>query len=217
METRMSACTKGIRRPGRPVQLDPEAREKLILDAAERVMASRGMARSSMSAIAREAGMSKRTIYDIFGSKEELVTACVRRIRLTFAQPLSEQQKQLPFVERLRLMLSPASTYLSGEMPNELLRVIIFEALRQPQLAKAFLEEGPKALLATIQVEIDRAVDKGEIGPCDSRAVAALLRDMVYESVIERLLDPNGFVPNDAYVTARFELALQVFLKGIAN
>ncbi|MCE8471123.1 TetR/AcrR family transcriptional regulator [Rhodovulum sulfidophilum] len=40
-------------------------REAVILDATEKVLLASGLAGTTMSAVAREAGMSKRTLYGI--------------------------------------------------------------------------------------------------------------------------------------------------------
>ncbi|HVM18849.1 MAG TPA: TetR family transcriptional regulator [Egibacteraceae bacterium] len=50
-----------------------------ILDAALRAMAAHGLAKLSLEDVAREAGMSRQTVYRYFGSKEALVTAAILR------------------------------------------------------------------------------------------------------------------------------------------
>lgn len=216
-ETGRSIRCRLSRGPGRPVQLDREAREAIILDAAERVLTDRGPQQLSMAAIAREAGMSKRTLYDIFDSRQALVTGCIRRARRSLFSPLSEEQKLLPLRERLKALLSPSSGYVRTRLPDELLRIAIFEARTQPEMAQRFLREGPNAMTNLIRGEIDRAVERGEITVKDTQAAAVLLRDMVFDNLIELLLDPARKDNHAKTVSARLDFALDVFLNGVGT
>jgi len=57
---------------GRPaVRTEHEAR-KMLIDAAREVFLEKGYSGSSVSAVAKQAGMSTRTIYKIIGTKEDL-------------------------------------------------------------------------------------------------------------------------------------------------
>ncbi|MCK9795716.1 TetR/AcrR family transcriptional regulator [Isoptericola sp. 4D.3] len=58
------------------VALTPAARR--ILDAASRLFYSRGLHAVGVDTIAAEAGVTKKTLYDRFGSKEALVVAYLR-------------------------------------------------------------------------------------------------------------------------------------------
>ena len=51
---------------------DPEATRTALLDAAEKIFLSKGFGKTSLSEIAREAGMTKSLIHHYFGSKEGL-------------------------------------------------------------------------------------------------------------------------------------------------
>lgn len=202
------------RRPGRPVQLETDVRKALILDAALRTLEKKGLQQASMSAIAIEAGMSKRTVYEMFDSRDALLGGCIRRIRLSIILPLTEQQKQLPLAERLQILMFPKTCKAVGEMPTELLRTIIYQARQRPNLAAVFLEEGLGAIVDAIRVELDRGVARGEIKIDDTQMSAWLLHDMAHENLIEKLLRPPTKLHNAKAASERLALALQVFLKG---
>ncbi|MCF6523350.1 TetR/AcrR family transcriptional regulator [Streptomyces sp. JJ36] len=59
-----------------PQTLTPGARK--ILEAASRLFYERGITAVGVDLVAREAGVTKKTLYDRFGSKEALVTAYLR-------------------------------------------------------------------------------------------------------------------------------------------
>jgi AcrR family transcriptional regulator len=64
---------------GRPRRFEPETEVRLILDAALEVMRRNGYADASVSDILHEAGLSTRSFYRHFESKDDLVRALYRR------------------------------------------------------------------------------------------------------------------------------------------
>ncbi len=209
----LSAC----RGPGRPRQLDTTEREAIIIDAAQSVILSQGLGGTSMAAIAQEAGMSKRTLYGVFESRAVLFAAIVRRIRNTVTRPLAESELELPLAERLRLLLTPTDEKFSDLLPLAILRAVIAEADRQPDLAREFLQEGPYALYGMIRLELDRSVAHGEIRISDTGEAARLMADMAHESVLEHLLMPQPAPERQQAYDRRLDLAIRVFLGGIAD
>lgn len=176
-----------------------------------------GLGRASMEAIAREAGMSKRTLYDVFDSKAALFAAIVRRIRTAVTRPLSQDELCLPLACRLRLLLTPASGELPGHIPVAILRAIIAEAGHQPELAREFMQEGPDALTAMIRAELDRSVARDEIRIADTESAAGLLRDMAYDNVIGTLVDPQLQARSAEQIGDRLDLAITVFVRGASQ
>ncbi|TCL08585.1 TetR family transcriptional regulator [Shimia isoporae] len=57
-----------------------EATEAKIIAAATRCFVRYGARKTSMNDIAREAGLSRQTIYDLLGGKDDLICACIRTI-----------------------------------------------------------------------------------------------------------------------------------------
>ncbi|MEM5472081.1 TetR/AcrR family transcriptional regulator [Hoeflea sp. AS60] len=209
----LSAC----RGPGRPRQLDTTERQAIIIDAAQKVILSQGLGGTSMAAIAQEAGMSKRTLYGIFESRAVLFAAIVRRIRNTVTRPLAESELELPLAERLRLLLTPTDEKFSDLLPLAILRAVIAEADRQPDLAREFLQEGPYALYGMVRLELDRSVASGEIRISDTGEAARLMTDMAHESVLEHLLRPQPALGRQEAYSRRLELAIRVFIGGIGD
>ena len=58
-------------------ELNVAARRQRILDAARRLIATGGIAALSMRKLAREAGLSVTTLYNLFGVREEILQALV--------------------------------------------------------------------------------------------------------------------------------------------
>jgi len=191
-------------------------REAVILDAAERVLLARGLQGTTMAAVAREAGMSKRTLYEVFGGRDELFAALIRRVRSMFVTPLGPAQQALPLAERLRLLLGPQRRRQIGAGALEVLRAAVAEARQHPDLAQSVLEEGPRSVRRLIRAELDRAVARGEIALDDTAEAAAMLHDMVFPCPFEKLLaqDPSGGCDEPARSPSRTDRAISVFLHG---
>ena len=206
----------GHSRRGRPRQIPLAEREQLILDAVERVIAARGLSGVSMAAIAREAGMSKRTVYSIWNSRDSLFEALVRRLRASVLRPLASADRDLPLVERLRRLLRPEVRHVVADARLAVLRAVVAEAPRHPQLAETFVREGPGSARRIVREELDRAIERGEIALSDTYAAAAILLDMAYANPLDRLINPDEPAPSSAAAEARLDLALRIFLHGAA-
>lgn len=83
----------------------PDTRD-YILDACDRLMASRGFQHFSVDDLAREAGVSKRTVYVYFHSKREVGLSSIDRVVEAARREMEAIAAQkLPAPERLRKML----------------------------------------------------------------------------------------------------------------
>lgn len=204
-------------RVGRPTQYTREERETLILDSFSALIAEKGLHGATMAAVAHAAGMSKRTLYAVFDSREALFASWVRRVRASTLRPLSSGSRGRPVAERLRLLLRREVQRDSAEARLTALRAVIAESQRYPELARAFHREGPSAARSILHDELARAATRGELNIDDADAAAAMLLDMAYGQAVERLIDPDGAAPTEAEIAARLDLALRVFLDGVAR
>jgi len=209
------AAEETERRRGRPPRYAPAERERRILEAMERVVAAAGLAGASMDAIAREAGMSKRTVYGIFKSRDALFEAWVRRARASVVRPLAPAERDLPLACRLERLLRREVEGGVAAARFTVLRAVVAEAERQPELARALLREGTDAARAIVRDELERAAAAGEIAVDDPAAAAAVLCDMAHPSPLDRLLDPDRGPPSKAEASARLARALEIFLHGV--
>jgi len=143
-------------------QANPQAgvKERQILDGAALVFARNGYEGASMSRIAREAGVSKGTLYNYFNNKAELFAAyvhrdCSRWIALIFddleTQP-AEMLKQVGLRMVRMLLAEPALT---------MYRMVIAEAETFPELAETFYNAGPAHAVAHVSGFLRRATAEG--------------------------------------------------------
>ncbi|MBK5932553.1 TetR family transcriptional regulator [Rhodovulum imhoffii] len=201
-------------RRGRPLQLTPENRTARILDATEAVLARDGLKGASMAAVAAEAGMSKRTLYILFKDRAALLTACMQRITLDVVSPLNDAQRGWPLRDRLRTMLRLDMPHLAQRMPLSVLRALVAETPRLPEIASGVLNSGVRASQRLIAREIAHAQTRRELHPGDPQALARLLYSMAYEDLFQKLIDPEHRPPTQDEADARLDLALEIFLNG---
>lgn len=83
-----------------------KTRKEKIMDAALRIFSEKGFQNATIAEISREAGVSEATIYEYFGTKEDLLIAIPEKISTDTQE---EMGRHLPYVRgaesRLRMML----------------------------------------------------------------------------------------------------------------
>lgn len=144
-----------------------------ILAAAKRAFLAGGFGAVSMDAIAREAAVSKATVYAHFGSKEELFGAvigreCEQRFAGLSAGELDPGDIRASLTELggrfLQLLLSPDALALH--------RIILGEVTRFPVLGKVFWRAGPERNLLQIQAFLESAAAAGAVSLPEPRLAA---------------------------------------------
>lgn len=68
------------RGPGRPRKLPVEEQQALVLAAAQRVFAAQGLAGATIEQLAREAGLTRQAVYELFGDKQTVFERTVLSI-----------------------------------------------------------------------------------------------------------------------------------------
>jgi AcrR family transcriptional regulator len=144
-----------------------------ILAAAKCCFLASGFGAVSMDTIAREAGVSKATVYAHFAGKEELFGAvigreCERRFAGLSVGELdpADVSTSLTTLGRrcLDLLLSPDAIALH--------RIILGEVSRFPALGEVFWRAGPERNLAQIEAFLASAAAAGSLTLPDSRLAA---------------------------------------------
>ncbi len=126
-----------------PKQDRSRRRQQDLLEAATRVFARDGIAKTKMADVAAEAGIPVSSIYDYYSSKEDLAYEIpIQRLAQFYAEFLAETASRVSMRERLHLFLSMATEY----------------ARRNPDWARLlYLEIWPSVLIEDARVR--RAVD----------------------------------------------------------
>ena len=178
---------------GRPSRLESARLSDRILDVATALFLGDGFGATSIEAVAKRAGVSKRTFYHRFSGKEMLFEAVVRRMIERWTPPFDEALLNAPDLasalrraaeHMLRVALTPEALALH--------RMVIAEARRFPGLARILHELGAAAAIERIAGEFDRRIAAGEMRRMDSRFAAEQFILMVVTGPQRRALGLGG-------------------------
>jgi TetR/AcrR family transcriptional repressor of mexJK operon len=181
-----------------------------ILQSATKVFMADGY-HASMDAIAARAGVVKQTLYNHFACKNELFAEVVRNVTRKIVVTLDQHGDDLratlfQFGMALReVALSPQGLAL--------FRVLIAEAPRFPDLAKAIYAEGPQQTKRQLARFIRRAMRAGQLRQDTPEFAAAILIGMLLETERTRRLYgiPPGGTGEDQIVAHIVDCFLRAF------
>ncbi|MCM9078893.1 MULTISPECIES: TetR/AcrR family transcriptional regulator [Streptomyces] len=158
-----------------------------LLDAAEKLMRTSGLANATTKAIAREAGCSEAALYKHFANKEELFVRVLME-RTPNAGPLmaalradpgertAEDEAEAGGEQELTAIARHASLFYADAIP------LAASLFAEPALLSRHREgvqeigAGPHVLLDALAERLRRQLDAGRLRPdADPRAAAALL------------------------------------------
>jgi AcrR family transcriptional regulator len=202
-------------RRGRPRQICEADRRQILLDAAASAFVDSGYAAASMDDVARRAGMSKKTLYQIFDTKESLLAAVIAGRRMEFAAAMGDgepSEDALP-EEVLHEYLMKLARFLLAPRQAAFYRLVISEAQRTPEIARAFHQEGADKSCCVLRGWLARMDAKGVLRIPDPEIAAGMLLSMVVADLhMGALVDDAA--PAEGYLDARVRYAVTLFLGG---
>lgn len=201
---------------GRP-PLGEEEKTRRILQAAEQVFTTVGYGAATMEAIARAAGMSKKTLYALYQDKQCLLVAVTVAAddfpwrdanRTPLADPLQELRYRL--LASIELALTPRQLRLT--------RLLISVAERSPALAESFHDRVMVKSQDYLAAAVERAVREGagpQVGDV-RQATMALLGAALSELHLAALFGKVDVPPERREIAAHVDAALRIcgFMPG---
>jgi AcrR family transcriptional regulator len=185
-----------------------------ILDAAFAAFMEQGFAATSTLDIATRARASKRELYALFGSKQEMLVACIgeRATRLTIPHEWSEPRD----LDALAAALIGFGTRLLHETSEPavvaMFRLAIAEATRAPEVAGVLNEVGLEAGRAALHDIMDRACSAGLLAG-NPAEMAALFAGILWGNQMVRLLLGIAERPGPRQISDRAEAATRAVLQ----
>ncbi|MCQ4159371.1 TetR/AcrR family transcriptional regulator [Roseomonas sp. GC11] len=191
----------------------PEAeRRACLLQAARHIFLREGYAAANMADIASLAGMSKKTLYQLFSSKAELFEALV----VYSLSPLRPEMDDtgLDMEQALYRRLQRIAQVLLVPEQIGLLRLVSAEGQRYPELADAFNRIGPGGSAEELERWLAAQAQAGRLEIEDARDCAHMLIGMVlgglHIAMLLGLMDRPPLEP----LEARLRQATRIFLRG---
>ena len=155
-------AAKSTAKPAPDETVETPARQR-ILDAAFSAFMERGFAETSTLEIATRARVSKRELYALVGSKQEMLAACIgeRAKRLQMPAGLGEPHDRESLARTLETLGARLLREISEPTVVAVFRLAIAEAVRAPEVARALNSLGVEPSRAALRELMSRARSAG--------------------------------------------------------
>lgn len=149
-----------------------EQKRRQILQAAGKLFVTQGFETTTMDAIAREAGVSKATVYAHAKNKQELFAAIVSGVAGQVYQ-LVDAASEIHGAEAVLRHFALRFLEVVMSAPAQgVYRMVVAEAPRNPELGRIFFEQGPAIVQGRLAAIIEGLREAGELD-VDDAVIAA--------------------------------------------
>jgi len=184
------------------------------MDAAERIFLARGFHATTMAAVASQSGMSKKTLYQLFDSKDALLAAIVERRFAPLTRP-PEPDAGRALRDTLRDLLLQAVTFILSPQEIDFTRLLIADRGSGAAMARAL---GPQsAFIGRTTLVRWLANQATALRLADAQEAAALMIGMALGDWHVRLLLRSIDQPSAQQLQHRVDRAVEVFLTAIVG
>jgi AcrR family transcriptional regulator len=193
------------------------AKCRQIMDGARQVFLERGFDAASMGEIARQAGVSKGTLYVYFQSKEELF----ERIFEEESRAQAEQVFSLDPNDRdveavLRRLGCGFARFICDPSRLSSHRTVISIAERMPTLGKRFFMAGPATGVAKVSRYLEAQAAAGVLEIPDSEVAAAQFLDSCLSTMFKPMMFASAPSPTEERIAHVVDSAVKVFMAAYA-
>jgi AcrR family transcriptional regulator len=193
--------SSAVRHGGRPTRHEAAVLGDKILDAATALFLSHGFGATSIEAIARQTGISKRTFYHRFDDKADVYRAVVQRLLQrwlpSFEAAFDTPAPLATVLERsarqmLTVALSPEALALRS--------LLLAEAERFPELVEIAIAQGARRGIERIAALLEVERRAGTIALDDCQFAAMLFQEMVLSIPLRRAMGIGAPMTEDERV-----------------
>jgi len=194
----------------------PEKTER-ILEAAGQLFREQGYGAVSMDQIAREAGVSKATVYAHFESKDRLFAAMIHNGCRVYAEGIMPALTEMTDAREALTQISRGiENFLLAPKTLGIYRVIIAEGPRFPELVQAFIESGPLPFLRMLTDFFESTNRRGSLKVPNPRLAAHQLVWLVRGPLYMRRMLNLPDLPGEPGVEDVVAGAVDMIMKGYA-
>ena len=191
-------------------------RPQEILEAAFAEFSRNGYATTTLDQIAERAGVTKGTIYVYFDNKEHLFISMVRELMKVTLDTVQDMFKRHEgsTADLLRAQFSFIyHNIVEDRRRREVVRMLIAEAPRFPELADRYHEEIHRPCMDLLKQAIERGMDRGEIRrSAVTECPLVLIAPIALVDVWMMMFDDRHPLDLRAYFDAHLELVLNGLL-----
>lgn len=165
---------------------EAEERKQEILDAAERLFASKGFDNTSISNILEETGIARGTLYYHFKSKEELLDAVIERMieGMTARAKEIADRREIPVLQRFTMMIMVF--HVSSDVQEEILLQVHKpqNALMHQKMQKSLFFRITPLITALIEEGIAQGICQTDY-PAEAVEMTFLYANTVFDDLTE--------------------------------
>ena len=188
-----------------------EDKIRQIVQAATEVFLEDGFTAASMDRIVEKAGVSKRTLYNYYKSKDEIFLDVMQtHLSSIYANFEARPNRSAGLKEQLRRVGIELLRLANSSATLSLFRIAASEVQRFPELAQRFFEHSFEDVIDGIASILDREREKSGTRITDTRAASECFLDLLigtaYLGVIFGVSPPM----NDKTIRKRTERALSL-------
>lgn len=192
---------------------DDNAKRRQIIDGARRIFLARGFDAASMADIAKEASVSKGTLYVYFKNKEELFGAIVQQECCHHAEGAFKLDAADHDVEAVLTQLGVDYLhFLCSADKASSLRIVIAIADRMPEIGKAFYETGPMVGIGRMRAYLEAQVAAGVLAIDDCEIAASQFLDSCQSTLFKPVLFNFAPPPSEDRIAKVVGMAVAMFL-----
>lgn len=200
---------------GRPQSRCDDDTKAVIVNAADEIFRTGGYASANMGGIAREAGVSTKTLYRLFPAKADLFSEAVSNAVTQFFLELDEDTLHgIGPAEALeRLMVSFGRLVLSAHT-IAMTRLVLSESDRFPEIAAVFYEKAIARTSGVLERWLRGQTELGTLDLEDPEEAAGMLRGMMAMEPQRAVMIGQRKTMADEQIVARARACTRIFLRG---
>lgn len=185
-------------------------RPQEITEAALQAFAEKGYAATRVEEVAKRAGVSKGLMYLYFKTKEELFKAVVKSVVVRRVDQLigSIESTDLSSEDFIRGPLSSFLKQVPGSPVAIVIRLLISEGPRHPDLVDYYYDNVVSKGLAAITGFVERGVDRGEFRKSVVTELPQLFLAPVMLAIIWSIIFKTRELDTDKLIETQIELLL---------
>jgi TetR/AcrR family transcriptional repressor of nem operon len=165
--------------PGRPIEFDPDQ----VISAAMQTFWSKGYEATSMQDLLHATRLSKSSLYQAFGSKQQLFKRCmdtyVDAMVAQLRERLDASSTALGFIRDVLVEIASEGTRSHAPVGCLVMNTVSEFGQREPAIAE-WVDGGIKRVRAVMEAAVRRAQKRGEI---NGRRSATALADFILSNI----------------------------------
>lgn len=183
---------------------------ELIIEQTAKMFINHGVKAVRMDDIAHELSVSKRTLYELFGDKEELLYLCIKHF---IEERRTRRQKQIAEIDNdLEIMLFSVRDMISVAPVSARMRRNIKRFY--PSVFQRMEDDAQKASRDDLKRWLEKCVEQGYMVPTSNCDFVA---KVLYESVQGIMVSEDMESDNTMHIVSMISYSLVIFIRGLCT